>query len=109
MNAFISELKRLFLVDDYFESIKFGIILWILTYIGSWFNGMTIIIFAYILLFTIPIVYEQNKSIIDQNIEMVKVKMAEINDKIQVYIPLGKNTTPTTTTSAAAAETVKNK
>ncbi|XP_055377968.1 reticulon-4-like [Condylostylus longicornis] len=93
VNAFVTELKKLFLVEDYVESVKFGIILWFLTYIGSWFNGMTLIILGYILLFTLPIAYEQNKQIIDQNIELVRVKISEISDKIHAAIPFGKNTT----------------
>jgi hypothetical protein len=44
VNAAALELRRLFLVEDFFDSFKFGILLWCLTYVGSWFNGMTLII-----------------------------------------------------------------
>lgn len=44
LNAAASELRRLFLVEDLVDSIKFGVLLWCLTYLGSWFNGMTLII-----------------------------------------------------------------
>lgn len=43
-NAVIGELRRLFLVEDLVDSLKFGVLLWCLTYVGSWFNGMTLII-----------------------------------------------------------------
>lgn len=43
-NAAASELRRLFLVEDFIDSIKFSVMLWSLTYLGSWFNGMTLII-----------------------------------------------------------------
>lgn len=43
-NAALTELRRLFLVEDLVDSIKFGVFLWVLTYLGSWFNGMTLII-----------------------------------------------------------------
>lgn len=43
-NAAFSELRRLFLVEDFVDSLKFGVLLWCLTYVGSWFNGMTLII-----------------------------------------------------------------
>jgi hypothetical protein len=36
------------------DSIKFGLSLWLLTYIGSWFNAMTLIILFWVGLFTIP-------------------------------------------------------
>ena len=44
VNGFVAELRRLFLVEDLVDSIKFGVILWVLTYIGGWFNGMTLVI-----------------------------------------------------------------
>lgn len=44
INAAVIELRRLFLVEDLVDSIKFGVLLWCLTYVGSWFNGMTLII-----------------------------------------------------------------
>lgn len=43
-NAAVSELRRLFLVEDFVDSLKFSVLLWCLTYVGSWFNGMTLII-----------------------------------------------------------------
>lgn len=43
-NAAAIELRRLFLVEDLVDSIKFGVLLWTLTYLGAWFNGMTLII-----------------------------------------------------------------
>lgn len=43
-NAAVSELRRLFLVEDFVDSLKFGVLLWCLTYVGSWFNGMTLVI-----------------------------------------------------------------
>lgn len=44
LNAFVGELRRLFLVEDLIDSIKFGLLLWCCTYLGSWFNGMTLVI-----------------------------------------------------------------
>lgn len=43
-NAAVSELRRLFLVEDLVDTLKFGGVLWCLTYLGSWFNGMTLVI-----------------------------------------------------------------
>jgi hypothetical protein len=52
VNAAALELRRLFLVEDLVDSIKFGVLLWCLTYLGSWFNGMTIIIIGMWLLYS---------------------------------------------------------
>lgn len=44
LNSTLLELRRLFLVEDFVDSIKFGLVLWALTYVGSWFNGLTLVI-----------------------------------------------------------------
>lgn len=44
VNAYIAELRRLFLVEDFVDSLKFALLLWLMTYIGAIFNGMTVVI-----------------------------------------------------------------
>ncbi|XP_068907277.1 reticulon-1 isoform X1 [Tenebrio molitor] len=90
INAAVVELRRLFLVEDLVDSIKFGVLLWTLTYLGAWFNGMTLIIIAWVALFTLPKVYEANKTQIDANLEIVRTKLAEITSKVKAAIPIGK-------------------
>ncbi|EGI64255.1 Reticulon-1 [Acromyrmex echinatior] len=82
-NAAVSELRRLFLVEDFVDSLKFGVLLWCLTYVGSWFNGMTLIIIGVVALFTLPKVYETNQEQIDQNLALVQTKISEITTKIE--------------------------
>ncbi|XP_011158608.2 reticulon-2 isoform X2 [Solenopsis invicta] len=94
-NAAVSELRRLFLVEDFVDSLKFGVLLWCLTYVGSWFNGMTLIIIGVVALFTLPKVYETNKEQIDQNLALVQAKINEITAKVKAAIPLGKKAEPT--------------
>ncbi|XP_016973229.1 reticulon-1 isoform X2 [Drosophila rhopaloa] len=103
INGFTSELRRLFLVEDIIDSIKFGVILWVFTYVGAWFNGMTLVILAFVSLFTLPKVYENNKQSIDTYLDLVRSKLTEITDKIRVAIPIG-NKKP-----VAAAESDKDK
>ncbi|XP_008192751.2 reticulon-1 isoform X2 [Tribolium castaneum] len=90
INAAVVELRRLFLVEDLVDSIKFGVLLWTLTYLGAWFNGMTLIIIAWVALFSLPKVYETNKTQIDANLEIVRTKLAEITSKVKAAIPIGK-------------------
>lgn len=92
INAIVSELRRLFLVEDFIDSLKFGVGLWMLTYLGSWFNGMTLIILGVVALFTLPKVYESNKAQIDQNIDLVRSKINDITAKVKAAIPIGKKT-----------------
>jgi len=90
VNAFLAELRRLFLVEDLVDSIKFGVLLWALTYLGSWFNGITLVVLAYIALFTLPKVYENNKQSIDVYLDLVRSKLLEVTDKVKAAVPIGK-------------------
>lgn len=103
LNAAVTELRRLFLVEDLVDSIKFGVLLYCLTYVGALFNGMTLIILckfcvfseiwsnitnkassfitAFIALFSLPKVYETNKTVIDAQFDVVRSKITEITDK----------------------------
>ncbi|XP_043277947.1 reticulon-4-like isoform X2 [Venturia canescens] len=94
-NAAVAELRRLFLVEDFIDSLKFGVVLWTFTYLGSWFNGMTLIIIGVVALFTLPKVYETNKAQIDQNFALVHGKINELTAKVKAAIPLGKKSEPT--------------
>ncbi len=103
LNASLVELRRLFLVEDLVDSAKFGLVLWILTYIGACFNGLTLVILgnlqilfatfpvklsfcsisssAIAAIFTVPKVYEMHQEKIDQNINFVRGKVNEIIEK----------------------------
>ncbi|XP_073827658.1 reticulon isoform X2 [Musca autumnalis] len=102
INGFTAELRRLFLVEDLVDSIKFGVILWVMTYIGAWFNGMTLVILAFVSLFTLPKVYENNKQSIDTYLDLARSKVAEVTEKIKAAIPIGNK-------KPVAAETDKDK
>ncbi|XP_075226044.1 reticulon isoform X3 [Lycorma delicatula] len=90
INGAVVELRRLFLVEDIVDSIKFAMGLWCLTHVGAWFNGMTLVIIAFIALFTLPKVYENNKAQIDANLAIVRSKLTEITSKIKASLPIGK-------------------
>jgi len=86
----IKELRRLFLVEDLVDSLKFGLLLWVLTYIGAWFNGMTIIILGVIGLFTLPKVYETYQVQIDQYIDLARTQINNVVTQVRAKIPIGK-------------------
>ncbi|XP_062549159.1 reticulon-3 isoform X2 [Armigeres subalbatus] len=90
VNALLTELRRLFLVEDLVDSIKFGVVLYCLTYVGAIFNGMTCVIIAFVALFTLPKVYENNKQSIDAYLELVRSKILEVSEKIKAAVPIGK-------------------
>lgn len=89
INSLVSELKRLFLVEDLVDSVKFGCLLWCLTYVGSWFNGLTLVILSVVALFSLPKVYEQNQGQIDQYVGLARSQVNDIMTKVKAAIPIG--------------------
>ncbi|XP_061173492.1 reticulon-1-A-like isoform X7 [Saccostrea echinata] len=90
LNCTIRELRRLFLVEDLVDSIKFGLLLWVLTYVGSWFNGMTLIILAVVDIFTLPKVYETYKVQIDHYIDLARTQKDNLWKQVQDKVPFLK-------------------
>ncbi|XP_068587931.1 reticulon-3-B-like isoform X8 [Cebidichthys violaceus] len=87
LNKTICELRRLFLVEDLIDSIKFAGLMWILTYVGSLFNGLTILILALIGLFSCPIVYEKHQAQIDHYVALVNNQVKDVVGKVQAKVP----------------------
>jgi len=92
-NPSIMELRRLFLLENWFDSLKFVLCLWGFTYIGSWFNMMTLIILAWVGLFTLPLLYKNNQAAVDEIVGSVNTQMTEIKDKVMAVIPMSKDST----------------
>jgi len=89
-NVALIRLRHYFLVEDIMDTAKFAAALYALTYIGSWFNGLTLLILGFLALFGLPKVYETNKTIIDQYLDLAWAKISEVNAKVSEVIPWGK-------------------
>ncbi|XP_008319621.1 reticulon-4a isoform X6 [Cynoglossus semilaevis] len=87
LNKIILELRHLFLVEDLVDSIKFAILMWLLTYVGALFNGLTIVILAVIGLFSCPIIYEKHQTQIDHYVGLVNNQIKDVVGKIQAKVP----------------------
>uniref|UniRef100_A0A671QCQ0 Reticulon n=1 Tax=Sinocyclocheilus anshuiensis TaxID=1608454 RepID=A0A671QCQ0_9TELE len=59
INSTLKELRRLFLVQDLVDSLKFAVLMWLLTYLGALFNGLTLLIMVVVSMFSMPVVYEK--------------------------------------------------
>jgi len=90
-NPSIMELRRLFLLENWFDSLKFVLCLWGFTYIGSWFNMMTLVILSWVGLFTLPLLYKNNQASVDEIVGSVNTQMNEIKDKVMSVIPMSKD------------------
>ncbi|KAA0201841.1 hypothetical protein HAZT_HAZT000278 [Hyalella azteca] len=88
LNSTLAYLQKIFLVDDLIDTCKFGCYLWVLTYIGAWLNGLTVIILLVIALFSIPKAYEQNKSQVDQFLGNVQ---QQVNQVLEKYVVISIN------------------
>ncbi|KAG7462983.1 hypothetical protein MATL_G00190560 [Megalops atlanticus] len=87
LNVSIKELRRLFLVEDLVDSLKFAVVMWILTYVGALFNGLTLLILALIGVFSCPVIYEKNQTQIDHYVALVKNQIKDVVGKIQAKVP----------------------
>ncbi|XP_068195031.1 reticulon-1a isoform X1 [Antennarius striatus] len=89
-NTCMKELRRLFLVQDLVDSLKFAVLMWLLTYVGALFNGLTLLILAVVSMFTMPVVYEKHQAQIDQYVGLIRTHVNSVVGKIQAKIPGSK-------------------
>uniref|UniRef100_A0A1A8FSP1 Reticulon n=2 Tax=Nothobranchius korthausae TaxID=1143690 RepID=A0A1A8FSP1_9TELE len=89
-NTCMKELRRLFLVQDLIDSLKFAVLMWLLTYVGALFNGLTLLILAVVSMFTLPVVYEKHQAQIDQYVGLIRTQVNSVMGKIQAKIPGAK-------------------
>uniref|UniRef100_H3D754 Reticulon n=1 Tax=Tetraodon nigroviridis TaxID=99883 RepID=H3D754_TETNG len=87
LNRSVAEVRRLFLVEDLVDSLKFAALMWILTYVGALFNGLTLLILGLIAVFSCPIVYEKHQAQIDHYLALVNNQVKDIVGKIQAKVP----------------------
>ncbi|NXL83091.1 RTN1 protein, partial [Alectura lathami] len=90
VNSTVKELRRLFLVQDLVDSLKFAVLMWLLTYVGALFNGLTLLIMAVVSMFTLPVVYDKYQAQIDQYLGLVRTHINAVVAKIQAKIPGAK-------------------
>ncbi|XP_040285682.1 reticulon-4 isoform X1 [Bufo bufo] len=87
INCTIKELRRLFLVEDLVDSLKFAVLMWVFTYIGALFNGLTLLILALISLFSIPVIYERHQTQIDHYLSLINKNVKNTTDLIVSKVP----------------------
>lgn len=78
LNSSFVYFKQVLLVEDKLATLKFGVFLYLLTYIGAWFNGMTLITITYLALFSVPIFYEKNKTKIDEYVNLASGQITSV-------------------------------
>lgn len=87
VNHVLRLLLRLFLVEDLVDSLKLAVAMWLMTYVGAVFNGITLLILAELLAFTLPPVYEKNKVQIDHYVGIAREQTKALIAKVQAKLP----------------------
>ncbi|KAM9510622.1 uncharacterized protein ACIB01_019162 isoform 2-T2 [Guaruba guarouba] len=87
LNRALRLLLRLFLVEDLVDSLKLAVCMWLLTYVGAVFNGITLLILAELLAFSLPPLYEKYKVQIDQYVAIARSHSKDLMAKIQAKVP----------------------
>ncbi|CAB3398274.1 unnamed protein product [Caenorhabditis bovis] len=82
-----NKLKKIVFVESILESAKFGLILWSLTYIASWFSGFTLALLGVIGVFSIPKIYETNQEVIDANLALVSGHLQNVQNMLEEKLP----------------------
>eukprot|EP00088_Acartia_fossae_P027172 TRINITY_DN2792_c0_g1_i1.p1 TRINITY_DN2792_c0_g1~~TRINITY_DN2792_c0_g1_i1.p1 ORF type:complete len:196 (+),score=77.46 TRINITY_DN2792_c0_g1_i1:126-713(+) len=86
-NNLLTTLKKVFLIDNIVESAKFAIGMYLLSYVGAILNGSTLVILAWVAAFSVPRVYRDNQTQIDNAILPLKAKLDELQAKISASVP----------------------
>ncbi|XP_005384727.1 PREDICTED: reticulon-3 isoform X1 [Chinchilla lanigera] len=87
INRALKLIIRLFLVEDLVDSLKLAVFMWLMTYVGAVFNGITLLILGELLVFSVPIVYEKYKTQIDHYVGIARDQTKSIVEKIQAKLP----------------------
>jgi len=94
INEGIRKLQCLFLVQDTVASLKAMIICWLISYVATCVNFLTLCIFATAVVFTVPKLYEEKQKEVDQLLVLAMEKGCvalsaleqKLPEKVKVYL-----------------------
>ncbi|XP_053857776.1 reticulon-3 isoform X4 [Vidua macroura] len=87
LNRGLQLLIHLFLVEDLVDSLELALTMWLMTYVGAVFNGITLLILADILAFTLPPLYEKYEVQINHYMSLIRHQTKDLMAKIQAKLP----------------------
>jgi len=87
INMMVATVRDLLLMENYINSAKFGLILYLLTFVGSFVNSLTVLIVAWVGLFTLPSVYDAKKTEIDSLLDSLFTHYSALNTKLSSFLP----------------------
>ncbi|KAM3600788.1 uncharacterized protein V6R79_002480 [Siganus canaliculatus] len=108
----VTEVKRLIFIDSVMDSIKFVVLLYLLSYVGVLTNGLTLVITTVIAIFSIPLLYKKQQVRLRRMVRAVKAFIKKIKKICLSLVNLvrpSQAAEPSQKPAAAAAVTVKQK
>jgi len=87
VNCVVSHLRDLIFVNKFVDTLKFGVCIWLLSYIGECFNGLSLLILNVIIGFTAPPVYKKYETEINQHVGVAMKKVTQVVNQIKSKIP----------------------
>merc|ERR1712121_380013 len=87
VNAVLSSLKSVILVENIVESVKFCLAMYLLSYVGALMTGLTLLTLTWTAAFSLPRLYRDNQTKIDEAILPLKTKLEEVQEKLSASLP----------------------
>ncbi|XP_054482547.1 reticulon-2b [Anoplopoma fimbria] len=98
----VTEIKRLIFIESMIDSIKFVLLLCLLTYVGVFTCGLTLVITTVIVVFSLPLLYKKQQMRIRRMVRAVKAFVKRIKN---MFLGLYKSVKPSPAPAPAAAPT----
>ncbi|XP_028818906.1 reticulon-2-like isoform X2 [Denticeps clupeoides] len=76
----VDAVKRLFFVSSLCDSLKFLLLMYLVTYLGNLCNGLTLLITGVIAVFSLPVFYKQHQEKVDSVVAAVRAHTENIKD-----------------------------
>ncbi|XP_037323723.2 reticulon-2b isoform X1 [Pungitius pungitius] len=75
-----TEIKRLIFIESMIDSIKFVVLLYLLSYVGVQTSGLTLVITAVIVIFSLPLLYKKQQMRIRRMVRAIKAFVKRIKN-----------------------------
>uniref|UniRef100_A0A914HHE5 Reticulon-like protein n=1 Tax=Globodera rostochiensis TaxID=31243 RepID=A0A914HHE5_GLORO len=85
-----NKIRHIYLAEALLDSIKFGLLLYSLSYVAGWFSGLSLIVLFILAVFTLPKTYELYKEPIDSYVKLAKEQLEQISKLAQEKFPFLK-------------------
>merc|ERR1712121_146600 len=87
VNGILASTKSVILVENIVESMKFGLAMYLLSYVGALMTGLTLLTLTWTAAFSLPRLYRDNQAKIDEAILPLKTKLEEVQEKLSASLP----------------------